>query len=186
MGEYGGRLFIVMELLKGRDLAEVIGDRALPVERAVDLAIQLADGLAAVHAANIVHRDLKPANIFVKSSGSLKICDFGVVRDNNGYGGDPTFIGTLPYMAPERLVPGDKRVAPASDLWAAGCIVYICSPASIPSPPGLATPVSCSARSLAAIPRRHTNSTGKFPLPERHRHSPSGQGCIEAAYGGTA
>lgn len=124
MGEHDGRLFIVMELLTGQDLAEVIKGRALPVQRAVDLAVQLADGLAAVHAANIVHRDLKPANIFVKSSGTLKICDFGIVRDNNEHGGDPTFVGTLRYMAPERLVPGDKRVAPASDLWAAGCIMY--------------------------------------------------------------
>lgn len=124
MGKHDGRLFIVMELLNGRDLAEETRGRALPVQRAVDLAVQLADGLAAVHAANVVHRDLKPANIFVKSSGTLKICDFGIVRDNNEHGGDPTFVGTLRYMAPERLVPGDLRVAPASDLWAAGCIMY--------------------------------------------------------------
>ena len=79
-----GHLFIVMELLEGRDLRAVMTDnpRGLPVERALDLGIQLADGLSAVHARSIVHRDLKPANLFIQAGDQLKICDFGLARDN--------------------------------------------------------------------------------------------------------
>ena len=112
----------------GQDLAKEISGRALPVERAVEraveLAVQLADGLAVVHAANIVHRDLKPANIFIKSGGTLKICDFGIARDNDEANRHfDSVIGTPPYMAPERVLR-DKRVESPSDLWAVGCILY--------------------------------------------------------------
>lgn len=125
LGEQDGQLFIVMELLHGKDLQQEISGRALPVDRAVDLAIQLADGLATVHAANIVHRDLKPANVFIKSSGTLKICDFGIARDNDE--GQPFYdsvVGTPIYIGPERWGPRNRRVEPPSDLWAVGCILY--------------------------------------------------------------
>src|SRR5205823_6650344 len=75
--EYEGRPFIAMELLEGQTLREQIQDKPMKVERALDLALQIVDGLEKAHARGIVHRDLKPANILVTREGHAKILDFG-------------------------------------------------------------------------------------------------------------
>ena len=72
--------FLVMELVEGDDLEERIVDRPVPVERAVAIAKQIADGLEAAHAQGIVHRDLKPANIRIANDGTVKILDFGLAK----------------------------------------------------------------------------------------------------------
>ncbi|MDX6312111.1 MAG: eukaryotic-like serine/threonine-protein kinase, partial [Streptomyces sp.] len=82
-GEHDGVLYIVMELLDGRNLLQVLQDTQgdpLPVPDVMDIAEQVAAALAYTHAQGIVHRDLKPANIMRLSDGSVKICDFGIAR----------------------------------------------------------------------------------------------------------
>jgi hypothetical protein len=131
-GEADGAMFIVMELLHGADLASLLEEHpgGLPVERAVDYGLQLADALAYAHGKGIIHRDLKPANLFLENPGRLKICDFGIARDENAAPGERTtettesaaLLGTPAYMAPERW--RGERATASSDLYAVGCVLY--------------------------------------------------------------
>jgi len=120
-------LFIVMELLVGRDLGMILAEHpaGLPPGRMLDLAIQAAEALAAAHEGGIVHRDLKPGNLFVLVDGRLKICDFGIAKDVNATSILTTkggFIGTPAYASPEQCngEPVDTR----SDLYSLGCVLY--------------------------------------------------------------
>lgn len=128
VGEHDGQLFIVMELLRGEDLAAMLlrAPAGLPLATAVSVATQAAEALAAAHAGGVVHRDLKPANLFLQPDGQLKICDFGIARTADtasGLTGTGTFIGTPAYMSPEQWLDG-KSVDNRSDLYSLGCVLY--------------------------------------------------------------
>ena len=132
------RPFIVSELIDGKTLREEIS-RPLPLKRVLDLATQIADGLAAAHEAGLVHRDLKPENIMVTRAGRAKIVDFGLVRPR-GFQAVRVPVdwralenaqtetelglraGTIPYMSPEqaRGAPTDLR----SDQFSFGLVLY--------------------------------------------------------------
>ncbi len=123
-----GSPFIAMELLQGRDLAQLLRERgALPAEEVVRLLAQVARGLDRAHAAGIVHRDLKPENLFLcadeDGSPLVKILDFGIAKLLQGSGGVATMAtGTPAYMAPEQL--GAGPITPAADIWAFGLIAF--------------------------------------------------------------
>jgi serine/threonine protein kinase len=78
VGEAGGQPYLVMELVEGRSLQEFIADGRIPLPRVLDLAAQIADGLAAAHDAGVIHRDLKPRNVMLTTDGRAKIVDFGL------------------------------------------------------------------------------------------------------------
>jgi len=127
-----GRDFLVMELVPGATLRDVIASAPLPLGEVLRLGRQLADGLAAVHAAQVVHRDIKPTNLKVTSTGDLKILDFGLAQavplaaEQDSRTATTTagegLVGSLAYMAPEQLrgEPGDAR----SDIFSAGAVLY--------------------------------------------------------------
>jgi serine/threonine protein kinase len=119
-----GRLFIAMALCEGETLKRRIERGPLPLAEAVDIAAQIAAGLAVAHAKGIVHRDVKPANIIVAPDGRVKIVDFGIAKlsDQSRLTRDGTAVGTAGYMAPEQI-RGDA-VDPRTDVWALGIVLY--------------------------------------------------------------
>ncbi|MGD0772944.1 MAG: protein kinase [Candidatus Solibacter sp.] len=122
VGEHEGSPYLVMELVDGRPVKG-----PLPVKQAIEYGIQMADALAAAHAAGIVHRDLKPGNILVTEKGSVKVLDFGLAKLAEPEGAPVStqtagLAGTPGYLAPEQIEgqPADTR----SDIFAFGCILY--------------------------------------------------------------
>src|SRR5262249_43654117 len=131
-GECAGRPFLSMELIDGRTLEALIGQRPAVKELARWLG-QAARALAAAHAAGGVHRDIKPANLMVRSDGILKVLDFGLARRLltagapgaalGGQGTDPgTRVGTLLYMSPEQARA--ESVGTATDIFSLGLVLY--------------------------------------------------------------
>ncbi|MGA8890327.1 MAG: serine/threonine-protein kinase [Anaeromyxobacteraceae bacterium] len=111
--------YLVMELLQGETLAERIGKEPIPVDEALRVAEQMAEGLAHAHSRGVLHRDLKPANVFLCSDGRVKLLDFGLAHllGTEGSSG----AGTPAYMAPEQADGGavDER----ADVWAAAMVL---------------------------------------------------------------
>jgi hypothetical protein len=131
VGEHEGMPFLVLELLDGRSLREIAaGAGPLPPSRVVELVLPIARALAYAHAAGIVHRDLKPENVVVTAAGLVKVVDFGIATVDPALLDDPARgpareaarIGTLQYMAPEQIAPGE--ITRSCDLWALGVIAF--------------------------------------------------------------
>jgi Tol biopolymer transport system component len=128
-----GNPYLVSELLEGETLSTRLARGALSARKAVDAALQMANGLAAAHEKGIVHRDLKPDNIFLTRDGRLKILDFGIAKLTGSAMADgPTFevaatepgmvLGTVGYMSPEQV--RGESVDHRSDLFSLGAIFY--------------------------------------------------------------
>jgi serine/threonine protein kinase/TolB-like protein/Flp pilus assembly protein TadD len=140
IGDADGRPFLVLELLEGRTLRREIGNAPMPIDRVLDLGIQIADALDAAHSIGIIHRDIKPANIIVTRRGDAKVLDFGLAKlgvqrlmaagtsdaatapaDEHGTARGQT-LGTVAYMSPEQARGED--VDARSDLFSFGLVLY--------------------------------------------------------------
>jgi TolB-like protein/Tfp pilus assembly protein PilF/tRNA A-37 threonylcarbamoyl transferase component Bud32 len=123
--EADGLTFIAMAFLEGRELADEIAAGPIEPRRALDLAVQFAEGLAEAHRKGVVHRDIKPANLFVTSDGRGVILDFGLAQlasANSKLTREGTTLGTCAYMSPEQTSGSD--VDARTDVWALGCVLY--------------------------------------------------------------
>jgi Tol biopolymer transport system component/tRNA A-37 threonylcarbamoyl transferase component Bud32 len=142
LGQHDGAPFIVTELLDGASLRELVHGGPLPLRKALEYGIQIAQGLAAAHEKGIVHRDLKPDNVFITSDGRVKILDFGLAKLTQPEAAassmsvlptTPAFtqvpntaagvvMGTMGYMAPEQVrgSASDHR----TDIFALGVVLY--------------------------------------------------------------
>ena len=138
--ESEGRRFLILELADGETLQARLNRGALPVEDALEICRELAEGLEAAHEKGIIHRDLKPGNIMITPEGKVKILDFGLAK---AYGGETTnidieksptitaqmtepgvILGTAAYMSPEQA--RGRSVDKRADIWAFGCVFYEC------------------------------------------------------------
>jgi Tol biopolymer transport system component len=135
-----GADFIAMELVRGKTLDRMIPDTGLMPSEALQYAVQIADALAAAHAAGIVHRDLKPGNVMVTESGSAKVLDFGLAKtiepigsglfrqapassgEGRGHTAAGVILGTASYMSPEQAQGG--QVDSRSDIFSFGALLY--------------------------------------------------------------
>jgi serine/threonine protein kinase len=132
VGQDEGRAYIVSELVDGESLRALLDRGPLLVRKAIEIAVQMAEGMAAAHALGIVHRDLKPENVMLTRGGQVKLLDFGLAKLSLESAGDQTttmalsqpgtVMGTAGYMSPEqvRAEPVDAR----SDIFSFGCVLY--------------------------------------------------------------
>ncbi|HXN50024.1 MAG TPA: protein kinase [Bryobacteraceae bacterium] len=124
-----GPSYLVIEYLEGETLDARLKKGPLPIDKALPIAIQIAEALAAAHRKNIVHRDLKPANIMLTKSGP-KLLDFGLAKNSATLDAGMTaaatqeglIAGTIQYMSPEQLE--GKEVDGRTDIFAFGCVLY--------------------------------------------------------------
>jgi TonB family protein len=124
-GEDEGLHFIAMELLDGSDLKHELAERAFSGEEAYDVAVQIAEGLQAIHDVGVVHRDLKTPNIMLSSRHVVKLMDFGLAKEftaGRGLTATGQVLGTPEYMSPEQV--RGELVDARSDLYALGVVVF--------------------------------------------------------------
>jgi hypothetical protein len=133
-GSSDGIVYAVTELLEGHTMRQMLDASTPPVRKAVEYAVQIAEGLGAAHDRGIVHRDLKPDNVFVTSDGRVKILDFGLARQQVLLSADGvtspalnqtepgTVLGTIGYMSPEQV--RGKPADPRSDIFSFGAVLY--------------------------------------------------------------
>jgi Tol biopolymer transport system component len=134
IGVHDGAPFLVSEFLEGVTLRDTLISGPLPVRRAIEYALGIAQGLAAAHQKGIVHRDLKPENVFVTRDGRIKVLDFGLAKlvspednDENAVTlANPTLpgmvMGTVGYMSPEQV--RGEPIDPRSDIFSFGAVLY--------------------------------------------------------------
>jgi serine/threonine-protein kinase len=119
-----GQLFISMSFCEGDTLRQKLSEKPLPASDALDIAIQIAQGLSKAHENGIVHRDLKPENVGLSGDGLIKILDFGLAKlvGTSAHTHTKDIKGTLAYMSPEQAT--GQEVDQRSDIWALGVMLY--------------------------------------------------------------
>jgi eukaryotic-like serine/threonine-protein kinase len=161
-----GNLFIAMEYLVGNNLKEVIRAGTLEISRAVNLGVQIADGLSAAHRAGVIHRDIKPENIMVVGRGDdVKLMDFGIARlRETGASTRLTragmIMGTPAYMAPEQIE--GNEINEKTDVYAFGIVLYEMLSKTVPF----------TAPTPAAVLMKHLKET-PVPLRKLRRDVPA-------------
>jgi serine/threonine protein kinase/tetratricopeptide (TPR) repeat protein len=124
VGEYQGRPFFAMQYLEGLSLRDAIEQKDLSLEKIIDLAIQICEGLNRAHGAGIIHRDIKPSNIVIDADGRPRLLDFGLatIRGTEKLTRIGSTLGTVAYMSPEQVK--GQAVDQRSDIFSLGVLLY--------------------------------------------------------------
>ncbi|MDX6481583.1 MAG: eukaryotic-like serine/threonine-protein kinase [Gaiellaceae bacterium] len=148
-GEDQGRQFIVFEYVEGENLKEhIVRSAPLPLGRAIELAIAIADGLTFAHEHGLVHRDVKPQNVLISANGSVKVTDFGIARSlevDHGMTQTGTVVGTGEYIAPEQATGG--QVSAGTDVYSLGVVLWEMLTGNVPF----------EGENFVAVALRHVN-----------------------------
>jgi len=124
IGQYGDMPYIAMPFIEGQSLKEQIQNDFMSIQEVVDLALQIATGLAEAHSCGVIHRDIKSENIMINMAGQAKIMDFGLAKltDQTGHTPSGYTLGTIAYLSPEqaRGEPVDQK----TDIWSLGVVLY--------------------------------------------------------------
>ncbi len=158
-GEADGHQFIVFEYVAGENLKELVQRTGpLPVRRAVELALAIADGLAFAHDHGLVHRDVKPQNVLLSAEGETKVTDFGIARSldvEHGMTQTGTVMGTGHYLSPEQA--SGRPVTPATDVYSLGVVLYELLTGEVPF----------RGDNVVAVAMRHVNEPPPGLLEQR-------------------
>ena len=124
IAEHKDQIFIAMELIEGQSLRDKIEPGPMRLDEALDISIQVADGLQEAHKKNIIHRDIKSANIMLTDRGQAKIMDFGLAKlaGNIDITKVGSILGTMTHMSPEQARGED--VDHRTDIWSLGVVLY--------------------------------------------------------------
>ncbi|MGH2739296.1 MAG: protein kinase domain-containing protein [Actinomycetota bacterium] len=153
--------YIVMEHIEGRTLGEVLGEGPMSRERALEITMNVCDGLAAAHAAGVIHRDVKPGNIMLADDGGVRVMDFGIARAVEG---DATLtqtgmvMGTASYLSPEQA--RGEHVGTYSDIYSLGCVLYHLLTGH---PPFAGAPVAVAYQHVSATPTPPSTERPELP-----------------------
>jgi predicted Ser/Thr protein kinase len=168
-GDDAGRQYIVFEHVDGENLKELVQRSGrLPVRRAIELALAVADGLAFAHQEGLVHRDVKPQNVLLSREGEVKVTDFGIARSlevEHGVTQTGTVIGTGEYLAPEQA--SGKPISPATDVYSLGVVLWEM----------LAGEVPFKGENFVTVALRHVNE----PVPSLREIRPDVSSRLAAA-----
>jgi len=172
-GDDEGRQYIVFEHVDGENLKElVVRTGRLPVRRALELALAVADGLAFAHGHGLVHRDVKPQNVLLSREGDVKVTDFGIARSldvEHGVTQTGTVLGTGEYLAPEQA--SGKPVSPATDVYSLGVVLWELLVGDVPF----------SGENFVAVALRHVNEPPPHLREVRPEVSPRLAAAVERA-----
>jgi eukaryotic-like serine/threonine-protein kinase len=147
-GEDDKRQFIVFEYIEGENLKRLIQRGTVPVETALELALQIARGLSFAHGQGLIHRDVKPQNVLLNGDGQAKVTDFGIARSldvKHGMTQTGTVLGTSDYIAPEQAQ--GQRVDEHTDVYSLGVVLYEMLLNEVPFP----------GENFVAVAMRHIN-----------------------------
>src|ERR1044071_8516806 len=168
-GEHADRQFIVFEYVEGENLKRLIERRGpAPVANALELAIQIARGLAFAHQQGLIHRDVKPQNVLLNGDGQAKVTDFGIARSldvKHGMTQTGTVLGTSDYIAPEQAQ--GQMVDEHTDVYSLGVVLYELLTTQVPFP----------GENFVAAAMRHINE----PPPPIRDKRPDVPPRVEAA-----